>query len=591
MNRKTDRRWALALALLCVLSPTASRAQGDFSKPVLSGAPVAISPISAPEGEFEASSPILSNVPATFSGANINTLLGADAFYDRGITGSNATIANVEAGHVWDGHDALGHVATYANSSFAWNDPGTPGQQQTDLVDRHATWVAAIAAGRPNSGPDEVQRGIAFGATLASGAIATRWNGDAYALGFSVNSSSIFTPYDAFFGSADVINSSWGGGNSPTGTNATTLITDALANENPSTTWVTSAGNVPEPNGVTFPASGYNSITVGALANGGDNAYDEVASFSSFGPQDWSGGGLVCDECRSPIDIVAPGSNLTAAFYGGQTGGNNPTLTDSSDTPGTTLYTPSLGGTSFAAPIVAGAATLVVDSSYADAELALNADARDARVVKAVLLNSATKIPGWDNGQSVEGGAIVTEQALDFASGAGALDIGAAYDQFAAAATRDVPGAPAGDQGGVGRVGWDYGEVDFGVDNVYPITTSIPRGAEFTATLAWFRQRTETFPTAVDAGQADLDLIIREVDSGDVVAQSVSGVNVVEHLHFAAPRAGEYEIVVNYFGDLFGDLGTEEYGLAWSVTVPEPGAGVLAALAAVAGAGPRGRRR
>src|SRR5262245_57539911 len=36
---------------------------------------------------------------------NVNTFLGADRFYSNGLTGSNAIIANVEAGYIWQGHE------------------------------------------------------------------------------------------------------------------------------------------------------------------------------------------------------------------------------------------------------------------------------------------------------------------------------------------------------------------------------------------------------------------------------------------------------------------------------------------------------
>src|SRR5688500_12084210 len=43
----------------------------------------------------------------------INTLVGADRFYDQGFFGDGAVMANVEAGHVWNGHETLSHVAAY----------------------------------------------------------------------------------------------------------------------------------------------------------------------------------------------------------------------------------------------------------------------------------------------------------------------------------------------------------------------------------------------------------------------------------------------------------------------------------------------
>ena len=124
---------------------------------------------------------------------------------------------------------------------------------------------------------------------------------------------------------------------------------------------------------------------------------------------------------RAAVDIVAPGATLTSAFYGGQTGGNNPTLAGSTPFPGTDLYSGAVGGTSFAAPIVAGGAALMISGSRLDATLAGNDNARDARVIKSALLNSADKIPDWTNRQRLVDGIVTTTQSLDWTSGAGAL--------------------------------------------------------------------------------------------------------------------------------------------------------------------------
>ena len=53
----------------------------------------------------------------------------------------------------------------------------------------------------------------------------------------------------------------------------------------------------------------------------------------------------------------------------------------------------------------------------------LSANALDARVIKANLLNAATRIAGWSNGESPHpngNGGVKTTQSLDYVSGAGA---------------------------------------------------------------------------------------------------------------------------------------------------------------------------
>ncbi len=270
------------------------------------------------------------------------------------------------------------------------------------------------------------QEGVAKDTDLRSGAIATGWVGSAYATSFNATVASIAYPYEAGFGTADTINSSWGalgGSGSPeaAGTDALSMITDSLANGNRFTTFVASAGNSGNSgsNTVVAPGAGYNGITVAALQNNGANAYDSVASFSSHGPQDYrSATGPSILQARVGVDIAAPGTNLTSAYYGGQTGGNDPSLTGSGASGGPTFYSGNLAGTSFSAPIVAGAVSLMHGAAT---DLALPIDAQDTRVIKANMLNAADKIPGWDNGQTPHpngNGGVTTTQALDYYSGA-----------------------------------------------------------------------------------------------------------------------------------------------------------------------------
>ena len=148
-----------------------------------------------------------------FNGLSINRHVGADRFYNEGYTGTRAVVANVEGGHVWNGHETLGHVSnffdarqTYINNGFGF---GTLGQ-----ADRHATWVAQVNGGR---GPNEYQRGIAHGADLWSGAIATSYSGAPWSNNWGWSRGHAFT--DAYAlptlsgvngRTADVVNSSWG---------------------------------------------------------------------------------------------------------------------------------------------------------------------------------------------------------------------------------------------------------------------------------------------------------------------------------------------------------------------------------------------
>ncbi len=341
------------------------------------------------------SSDLQTSNPSAFTGPSVNTIIGANTFYANGITGQGTVTANVEAGFIWNGHETLGHVSQYVNDASAFDDPGTVGNQTSDLFDRHATWVGMTIGGR-NGGTNQGghQTGIAPGTDLKSGAISSGWAGNAFSLSFNFTANSFTVPYATYFGASDVVNSSWSGTDT-FGTLDTTIALDGLAAQNARTTFVAAAGNGGDPdnnpstppatNTVGAPASGYNSISVGALQNDGSNHYTSVAAFSSRGPQDFgyvdfSQGGAVfgCTACRAAVDIVAPATDLTLAYYGGATGGNNPTLTGSPNgaAGGPNFYTSGLGGTSFAAPIVAGGAALLDSASYNTPALAVNPSSR-----------------------------------------------------------------------------------------------------------------------------------------------------------------------------------------------------------------------
>jgi hypothetical protein len=527
----------------------------------------------APETEGSGVNHIVSNVPGNFTaGTNVNNLLGADRFYNAGFSGQGTIVANVEAGHVWNGHEALTHVTQFTNHPDAF------GTVTADLFDRHATWVASHIGGRMTAvNGGAWQTGIAPDTDLRSGAIAAQWGGNAYSLAFNFTTNSFLGGYAPHFGTADVINSSWGG-TSPSGNNYFAVLLDGLAAQNSQTTHVTSAGNAgPGANTVGFPGSGYNAITVGALANGGNNSYNTMATFSSRGPQDYFDpvNGLIVN-ARAAVDISAPGTNLHAAFYGGQTGGNNTSLPGSTNS-GTNpnFYSFAVAGTSFASPIVAGGVALLKSASYNTAGLAGNAASRDTLVIKSVLMNSADKTVGWSNGQVANGfGGVDTTQALDFAAGAGALNLSSAFDQYLNAGTQDVIGLANGDLGIVDAVGWDLGNVTVGDTNLYSIGGLLEGGSQFNVTLNWFRNREfdEVSRAVFDLGQADLTLQVLDLTTNSVIAQSASLFNTSEHLSFLLPTTSQYGIGVFYGGNTFGAMTNVNYGIAWSgfSVVPEP---------------------
>jgi subtilisin family serine protease len=145
---------------------------------------------------------------------------------------------------------------------------------------------------------------------------------------------------------------------------------------------------------------------------------------------------------------VAPGATLRLAAYGGQTGGNQ-FASGNNVFNSTTSYFDDQNGTSFATPIVAGGAALLIDAAKARAPATLTA--LDGRVLKAVLMNSASKTSGWTNGATTQDGVFVTTRAVDNAAGAGRLNLDAAFTQYLGG-TFDLPGITGGSVAPVGCV-------------------------------------------------------------------------------------------------------------------------------------------
>jgi len=514
----------------------------------------------------------------------INTaFLGANTFYlaTTPITGQNAIVANIEGGHVWNGHDGLTHLSQFITGAGAVNQ-----------FSSHATSAAhAIAWRGPVPGTSINFQGIAYGATLWSGAISTS-AGESGNSGFSVSYTSQLFAYRTAMvtgvsgNTADVINSSWGNSPldpDPTGSDSGDFsrMIDALAFTSRKVVVFAAGNQGPGTNTVAAPAAGYNVISVGALTYGdGGPAYNVIADFSSRSPGDFFipsvnqpnnlGQGTLIGAAASNrirVDITAPGDQLWLA-----------------NTSATNGYSQTQG-TSFAAPIVAGGATLLVSHARTNSFTNLT-QAIDGRVIKAVLLNSADKTAGWSNAQTLSSGTWTTAQSLDANTGAGRMNLDQAFAQYApASVSKNTTGLVGGN---VASTGWAFGQVGTSTNNSYFFTDSLRAGTEINATLSWFANRYinltgssvgGVFSTSTsEVAFTDLNLEVWQVTApggslvgSNPVARSNSLYNVVEHLSFLVPGDGFYMVRVLNAGNLWdfgtpGGAGTTtsaDYGIAW----------------------------
>ena len=514
-------------------------------------------------------------------GMHINHLLGAFRYYENttSVTGQGTTTTNMGAGHFWNGHETLQHVETIDSNFIADPKHTWGGASIESKYDLHPTWVSMMIGGRITSSdvPGGMQLGIAHGTDFKSCAIATSYQGEAPLGQFAMSATTLVVGGEASFEVSDTINCSWGFSDAP-GNSFPTVVMDTLSYRNPTTTLVMSSGDYG--GDVIGPASGYNGITVGWLT--AETDYSTVSEYSSQSPQafgyiDQQGNPVVIAGPRAAVDITAPGDDLISAFYGGQTGGNNPTVNGSQDLGGNPdSYSNNLAGTSFSSPLVAGGASLITSAARTLPELSENEYATQSMVVKALLLNGATKTDDWDNGQekvNVEGlNYIRTTQSVDWAAGTGMMDLTRTFD-LQTGGQIDVPGTNTGDLGEVDPLGWDYGKAQLGIDNRYVITEEIAAGATMRITLTWMRGRSYIYigpsppapPIQVqDLAQADLDLSIWSLDAqggfDTLIARSESLYNTVEHLFVELDESGRYGLMVEYPRNTFDNTDGAEWG-------------------------------
>jgi hypothetical protein len=300
-----------------------------------------------------------------------------------------------------------------------------------------------------------------------------------------------------------------------------------------------------------YPGASANSIGVGVVNSvATEDLKARLANFALAHPENSSCGPTASRRCKP--DIVAPGNCLAA-------------IAGQAD-----QYEPTGDWSSFATPMVAGTAGLLIHKAKQQPSLQPAISSRAGNcVIKAILLNSATKLPFWHKGR------LSTDDdhtaPLDYIQGAGMLNALSAYIHLISG--RSNPGrAPS--------IGWDNNilQADRNPDNTYRITVDEPSDKVITVTLVWNKHYDRSHPfRAQPEKDADLRLELWAIDAEgsrgtDPNDHSDSKVDNVEHIHKRAdPNCREYEIVVslNDQEEQSDPEAVHRYGLAWNVSVSD----------------------
>lgn len=283
-----------------------------------------------------------------------------------------------------------------------------------------------------------------------------------------------------------------------------------------------------------FPAAGANVLAVGVADSNGSLASFSIpdANHSTIGP-------TLDGRCKP--DIVAPGNCLVAS-------------SDSNET-----YKPSGDYSSFAAPVVTGVASELIQKAKSDPNLQIAASGFSGNcVLKSILMTSAEKLAGWHKG--FPGSEDDYEYPLDLKQGAGMVQGLAAYRLLTAGMQRD---------GAVETSGWDLNmiEPDAETEKVYNFKTG-EANSVLTATLVWNRTYEDKYPFKLNLNLwKDLQVTLRKIDASGqitIVDFSDSPVDNVEHIYVTLEPDTTYELVVSNSPNV-EPKGTAAYALSWQV--------------------------
>jgi hypothetical protein len=300
-----------------------------------------------------------------------------------------------------------------------------------------------------------------------------------------------------------------------------------------------------------------------------DQAYDNYAA--TYGTLFISGagnGGLVGSPA-SAYNGIAVGAYLGSSSSGNYDGRSKPDIV---------AYPIDGDVTSYAAPLVSAAAAILLQAAQqgcAGTSPQVEAAAQDARVLKALLLNGATKPPGWKSTV-----ANPTTTPLDPVTGAGLLNVYNSYQNLAAgeqpfSTTLSGPVSPVASPNIEPDEGWDLETMAntfspgsgtyLDQSNHYTFDLSAATAPEFTltATLIWWRELNQT-------NINNFYLYLFDTDTDTTIAASLSTIDNVQELYIPDLAPGDYDLAVVKSGSAVVSA-TDTYALAFAITpVPEP---------------------
>ncbi len=261
------------------------------------------------------------------------------------------------------------------------------------------------------------------------------------------------------------------------------------------------------------------------------------------------------DNASSLSLLLAQGYN---AITVGTSTGNHPVTGTTYE--GAGRHKPDLVGTavwtSYATPIVASCATLLIGKINADSSLAA---ARNPRVIKAILMAGATKseFPNWSR---------TTSAPLDATYGAGEVNIYNSYHIL-------VAGQKSASTNAHSTSGWDNTTTGSS-SKFYRLTVPSGKRANLSAILTWHR-RYNVPSASADAAWftmdpitlANLDLVLWNANNAFTatteLTRSASTIDNVEHTYSTNLPAG------NYLFEVAADTSSERYGLAWNMELSD----------------------